>query len=77
MLCTVSYSLQHTAYLRVSRLLVTGRRDKWACQWPGCVMSDKLLTSVHACYYTKTDEDSSQEAPSTEPVANSPPQLLR
>ena len=41
------------------------------------VMSDKLLTFVHACYYTKTDEDSSQEAPSSEPVANSPPQLLR
>ena len=49
----------------------TWRRDKWACQH---VVSDKLLTFVRTCYRTKTDEDSSQEAPSTEPVANSPPQ---
>ena len=52
----------------------TWQRDKWACQWLGCVVSDKLLTFVRTCYCTKTDEDSSQEAPSTEPVANSPPQ---
>ena len=76
MLCTVSYSIQHIYAFHVCLTLVTWRRDKWACQWSGC-MSDKLLTFVHACYYTKTDEDSSQEAPSTEPVANSPPQLLR